>query len=79
MSFSCTTDVREEIAKCVISRGVTLKYVRSEPDIIRVKCEDGCPFLLYVSKDGSNLGLVVKTLVREHKCYRIFKNLRAYA
>ena len=79
MSFSSTADVREEIAKYVISRGVTLKYVRSELGKIRVKCEDGCPFLLYVIKDGSNPGLELKTLVPEHNCYRIFKNPRAFA
>ena len=44
-----------------------------------VKCEDGCPFLLYLSKDGSNPDLVVKTLVPTHNCYRIFKNPRASA
>ena len=69
--------MREEIAKYAISKGVALKYVRSEPNKIRVKCEDGCPFLLYLSKDGSNPSLVVKTLVPEHNCYRIFKNLTA--
>ena len=79
MSFSYTSDVREDIAKYVISKGVALKYVRSEPGRIRVKCEDGSHFLLHISKDGSNPSLVVKTLVVEHNCYRIFKNPRASA
>ena len=79
MTFSCTNEVREEIAKYVISRGVALKFVRSEPIRIRVRCEDECPLKLYVSKDCCNLGLVVKTFALEHKCYRIFSNLRASA
>ena len=77
MSFSCVADVREEIVKYDISRGVASKYARSELGGIRVKCEDGCPFLLYLSKDGSNPSLVVKTLVPKHNCYRTFKNPRA--
>ena len=56
-----------------------LKFVRSEPGRIRLKFEDGYPFLLYVNKDGSNLRLVVNTLVPEHNCYRIFSNPRASA
>ena len=30
-------------------------------------------------EDNNNLGLVVKTLVLDHKCYRIFTNLRVSA
>ena len=55
---------------------MALKFVRSELGIIRMKCDNGCPFLLYVSKDGSNLRLVVKTLVPKHNCYRIFSKPR---
>ena len=53
MTFSCAKNVREEIAKYAIFRCVALKYARSEPSIIRVKCENECPLLLYLSKDGS--------------------------
>ena len=59
-----------------ISKGVTLKYVKNERNRIRVKCEDQCPFVLLVSKDNNNLGLVVKPLVPNHKCYRTFTNPR---
>ena len=51
--------------------------MRSEPTRIGVKCENGCPFLFYASKDGSNLGLIVKTFVPYHNCYRIFTNPKA--
>ena len=79
MTFGCAYEVREEIAKYVISRGVALKFVRSELGRIGAKCEDRCPFLLYVNKDGSNPLLAVNTLVLEHKYYRIFSNQRAAA
>ena len=42
--------------------------------IIRVKCQDQCHFVLLVSKDNSNPGLVVNFLVPNHNCYRIFTN-----
>ena len=44
-----------------------------------MECENGCPFLLYVSKDGPNPKLSVRTLVLKHKSYRILSNLRASA
>ena len=34
--------------------------------------EEGCPFHLFMSKDGENPGLAVKTLHLEHRCYRDF-------
>ena len=55
MTFSCADEVRDSIAKYAISKDVALKFVRSEPTRISVKCEDECPFLLYVSKYGCNL------------------------
>ena len=77
MTFGCADEVGEEIAKYAISRGVALKFVRSEPRRIRVNYEDGCLFLLYVRKDGSNPELETKTLVTKRNCYIIFSNPRA--
>ena len=79
MTFENATEVRESITKYCISRGVALKFVKNERNRIRVKCQDQCPFVLLVSKESSNPGLVVKTLVPDHNCYRIFTNLRASA
>ena len=50
-----------------LSMGVTLKYVKNESIKVRVKCvEDGCPFVLLVSKDDSNSSLAIKTIVEKH-------------
>ena len=62
--------MRDLIAKYAISRGDALKFVKSKLGRIRVKCKDGCPFLLYVSKDGSNAKLIVKTFVPMHNITR---------
>ncbi|XP_028788217.1 uncharacterized protein LOC114744193 [Neltuma alba] len=48
-----------------------------EPPDERAICEEGCPFTLYASRDGNNVGYKVKTLCNEHRCGRVFKNPRA--
>ena len=46
---------------------MTLKYVKNESTRVRIQCaKDGYPFVLLVSKDGSNPSLAIKTLVKEH-------------
>ena len=70
MTYENVAEVRESITKYCISRGVALKFVKNERNIIRVKCQDQCSFVLLVSKDNSNPGLVVKTLVQDHNYYR---------
>ena len=72
MTLSNASSIRESISWYAISRGVHLKFVKNDSTRIRVKCEYGCPFLLLVSKDGSNLGLARKKLVQDHNCYIIF-------
>ena len=79
MTFPNATEVRKTITKYCISRGVALKYVKNEINRIRVKCEDQCPFVLLVSKDNNNFGLVVKSFVPDHNCYRTVTNPRVSA
>ena len=69
-------EVRESIRQCVIYRGMALKFVKNEINIIMVKCEDQYLFVLSVSKDTFNPILVIKTLVSNDSCYRIFTNPR---
>ena len=74
MTFANAGEAREAIAKYAVAQGKKLKIHPNEPHRIRVKCinEEGCPFLLYISKDGDNPGLAVKTLQAQHRCYRHF-------
>ena len=74
MTFPNVAEVRKSITKYCIYRGVALKYVKNERNRIRVKSEYQCPFVSLVSKDNNNLGLIVRTLVPGHNCYRIFTN-----
>ena len=74
MTFPNAAKVRKSIIKYCIFMRVALKYVKNERNRIRVKCEDQCTFILLVSKDNNNLGIVVTTLVPDNKCYRTFTN-----
>ena len=67
MVFSKEIKAKESIIRYSISMRVTLKYVKNKLTRVRVKCaENGCPFVLMVSKDGSNSGLTIKTVVEKH-------------
>ncbi|CAH9147612.1 unnamed protein product [Cuscuta epithymum] len=72
MTFGNAKEARSAIANYSIAKGVQLKIDPKEPQRIRARCmnEVNCPFNLYISKDGKNPDLAVKTLVNEHKCYR---------
>ena len=58
MPFANAIEAREAIAKYVIAFSKKLKINPNEPHRIRVKCvnKQGCPFLLFISKDGKNPG-----------------------
>ena len=65
MTFSNAVEVRKSITLYALYIGVALNYVKYESNIIRVKCEDECPFVLLVSKDDYNHGLPINTLVQD--------------
>ncbi|KAH6767404.1 hypothetical protein C2S52_018387 [Perilla frutescens var. hirtella] len=81
MAFANAKEARFAISNYSVAKGVALKLKPNEPYRIRTKCknEKGCPFMLFISKDGRNPGLVVKRLMNEHKCFREFKIPQASA
>ncbi|XP_048228242.1 uncharacterized protein LOC125369516 [Ricinus communis] len=74
MTFANANEARQAIANYGVALSVKLKINPNEPFRLRVKCinEESCPFVLFISKDGKNLGLAVKTLIPEHRCFRDF-------
>ena len=67
MVFSKAIKAKEYIIEYRISMRVTLKYVKNKLTRVRVKCaKNGCPFVLMVSKDGSNPSLTIKIVVEKH-------------
>ena len=77
VTFADKKQLLQALDQYAIKAGVNLHLTKSEPLRVRARCEKGCPFVLFASKDGSNPGLVVKTLNLEHSCSRVFKNPRA--
>ncbi|XP_028778511.1 uncharacterized protein LOC114735021 [Neltuma alba] len=77
MTFLDLNELRSAIDSYAISKGVNIKIIRSEKRLLKAICEEGCPFTLYASRDGNNVGYKVKTLCNEHRCCRVFKNPRA--
>ena len=80
MTFSNATEAREAIPKYSVAKGKDIRIKPNEPTKIRGRCKyPGCPFMVFISKDGKNGGMSVKTLNPEHNCFRVFKNSRATA
>ncbi|KAK8502298.1 hypothetical protein V6N12_002019 [Hibiscus sabdariffa] len=66
---------KEAVRKYAIAKGVALRYLYSEPKRLRVRCRDGCPWLLFASFDRNVECLVVKTYNHVHTCFRTNKNM----
>ncbi|KAK4259587.1 hypothetical protein QN277_005903 [Acacia crassicarpa] len=77
MTFLDRGELRKAIDKYAIENGVNVKIVKSEKKMVIATCQRGCPFRLYVSKDRDGVGYMLKTLVHEHMCARVYKNRRA--
>ncbi|KAK4281002.1 hypothetical protein QN277_012552 [Acacia crassicarpa] len=77
MTFKDKEEVKRAIDKYAVTRGVSLKVVRSDKRTYQVVCEEGCPFSLYLSTYGLSIGWQVKSLVYDHKCALVYKNQRA--
>ncbi|KAK4259281.1 hypothetical protein QN277_005628 [Acacia crassicarpa] len=60
-----------------IDNGVNVKIIKSEKKMVIATCQEGCPFRLYASGDRAGVGYMLKTLVHEHMCARVYKNRRA--
>ena len=73
MTYANATEAREAIAKYAVSFGYKLNLNPNEPFRIRARCmnQETCPFRMLISKDGQNIGLVVKTLVDTYECLGI--------
>lgn len=49
MIFANAIEVRTTITNYGLSRGVALKYVKNEPFMIGIMCQEECRFMLFVS------------------------------
>ncbi|KAL2928707.1 Kinesin-like protein KIN-5C [Bienertia sinuspersici] len=74
--FVTRNDFREAVTKYGVYQGRNVSIVISDnarQQRIGVKCGEGCPFRLYASWESRRATYVVKTVVPEHTCVRIWK------
>ncbi|XP_050229266.1 uncharacterized protein LOC126678406 isoform X2 [Mercurialis annua] len=78
MTFSDAKEVRKAISNYSVTHGKPVKFIKNEPDRVRVKCvEQNCPFLLLASRPNKDERMEIKTLILDHKCGRKFQNRSA--
>ncbi|KAK4265108.1 hypothetical protein QN277_026204 [Acacia crassicarpa] len=77
MTFLNRGELRKAIDNYTIEKGVDVKIVRSEKEMVIATCEKGCPFRLYAGRDSVGLEYMLKMLVHEHMCVRVYKKQRA--
>jgi len=75
MVFENVKKFREALSKYAIERGCQLDKIHNDQRRVRVKCKaNGCPWILYASKDFKSSDFIIKTYNPRHKCYRTNTN-----
>ena len=75
MVFENVKKFREALSKYAIERGCQLEKIHNDQRRVRVKCKaNGCPWILYASKDFKSSDFIIKTYNSRHKCYRTNTN-----
>ncbi|KAK4270844.1 hypothetical protein QN277_019613 [Acacia crassicarpa] len=77
MRFVDKEEIKSILDRHGVENGVNLRVVRSTKSLIRVVCDEGCPFVLLAIKDGSNIRFKIKTFRDEHSCVIVYKNRKA--
>ncbi|KAH0721050.1 hypothetical protein KY285_005919 [Solanum tuberosum] len=75
MVFENVKKFREALSKYAIERGCQLDKIHNDQRRVRVKCKaNGCPWILYASKDFKSSDFIIKTYNPRHRCYRTNTN-----
>ncbi|KAL3381480.1 hypothetical protein AABB24_001550 [Solanum stoloniferum] len=75
MVFENVKKFREALSKYAIERGCQLDKIHNDQRRVKVKCKaNGCPWILYASKDFKSSDFIIKTYNPRHKCYRTNTN-----
>ena len=74
MIFKSVDEFREALSKYAVARGVKLTIRPNERKRVKVKCKEGCPWLLFDSLDRKSNNFIIKTYNLVHKCYKSNRN-----
>ncbi|KAK2655197.1 hypothetical protein Ddye_008249 [Dipteronia dyeriana] len=70
--------MREIFREYAIQQGVVLKRVKNDHVRHTYKClGDGCPWSVHGSHMIDRITIMIKTLVDEHECHRVYTNKEA--
>ena len=59
-----------------VEGGWGIRFVKNDKVRVRAVCQQGCKFVVYLTKLPRELSFQLKTLQLEHSCSRCYKNLR---
>ncbi|KAH6768920.1 hypothetical protein C2S51_014256 [Perilla frutescens var. frutescens] len=80
MSFKNAVEARLAIRRYSVAKCTPLKIKPNDSERLRAKCKiQGCPFHLYISKDGNTGAMIVRRIEGEHNCLRDGNNSLASA
>lgn len=74
MVFEDVNEFRDVVTKYVLQRGVKLEKYVNESKKVRVRCREGCPWLLYASINKSTNDFQIKTYNPKHRCIKTTRN-----
>ncbi|XP_049381167.1 uncharacterized protein LOC125845664 [Solanum stenotomum] len=74
MVFKDVKEFRQTITKYAVRRRVHVETWVNEPKKIKVRCKDGCPWLLYGCLDKTTNNFMIKTYNPKHTCNKTTRN-----
>ena len=74
MVFKDVKEFRQAITKYAVRRRVQVEKWVNEPKKVRVRCKDGCPWLLYGCLDKTTNNFMIKTYNPKHTCNKTTRN-----
>ncbi|WVZ09785.1 hypothetical protein V8G54_014315 [Vigna mungo] len=77
MEFGSLKDFKNALMEHSVLNGKEIKFVKNGLTRVRAECKKKCGFLIMASKVGGKETFRMKTLVRRHRCGRVFGNTSA--
>jgi len=74
MVFKDVKEFRQAVTKYAVRRRVQVEKWVNEPKKVRVRCKDGCPWLLYGCLDKTTNNFMIKTYNPKHTCNKTTRN-----
>ncbi|WMV46889.1 hypothetical protein MTR67_040274 [Solanum verrucosum] len=74
MVFESVNDFRDAVTKYSLQKGVQLEKFTNDSKKVRVRCREGCPWLLYASLNRGTNNFVIKTYNPTHRYVKTTRN-----